>query len=146
MFIVFILQHCNISPSHVTSMTTQAVSTHRIAPLARAVAFLLLVFVTHSTTAAVAHRHGNLLPEGSAGVTTIGAANTDHSTTEGSRPTGECLICQLHQNLFSTLLVSIPGIAAPQAEEAHARKTFVSFLSETHAPRRGRAPPQTSLL
>jgi hypothetical protein len=129
----------------VTSKTTQAGS-HRIAPLARVLAFVLLAFVTHSATFEIVHRHGQLLPASSTGAASFSGVNTDHSTTESSRSTGECLICQLHQHLFSTLLISIPGIAPPQAEVALAAETFISSPSKSNAPRRGRAPPQASLL
>jgi hypothetical protein len=110
------------------------------------VAFVLLVFVTHSATFEIVHRHGQLPTVNSTDVASFHSSSTDHSTTESSRSTGECLICQLHQHLFSTLLINIPGIAPPQAEVTHAAKTFISSPSEANAPRRGRAPPQASLL
>jgi hypothetical protein len=114
--------------------------------LARVLAFVLLAFVTHSATFEIVHRHGQPLPANSTGVASFHSSNTDHSTTESSRSTGECLICQLHQHLFSTLLISIPGIAPPQAEVAHVVEAFISSPSEANAPRRGRAPPQAPLL
>jgi hypothetical protein len=109
-------------------------------------AFVLLAFVTHSATVEIAHQHGNLLSGRSIDTASFNGANTDHSAPESSRSTGECLICQVHQHLFSTLLISIPGIAPPQAEEAVAIHSLISSPSEASAPRRGRAPPQASLL
>ena len=145
MFIVLILRHCTITTTEVTSMTTQA-EIRRSSPLVRVLAFLLLAFVIHTSTLDVAHRHGNLSPATASGTAALGDANSDHSTDGGVRSTGQCLICQLHQHLFSTLFISIPGIAPPQAEETYAKRAFPSLSSETHAPRRGRAPPQFSLL
>jgi hypothetical protein len=126
-------------------MTTQATA-RRVAPLARVLAFALLVFVTYSSTVNIAHRHGGLLSGQSVGAGVIVDADTDYSTTGGSRSTGECLICQLHQHLFSTLLINTPGIAPPSAKEAFVTKALISSHSETCAPRRGRAPPETSTL
>lgn len=114
--------------------------------MARVLAFVLLVLVTNTATAEIVHRHGNLLPASSAGAAAFRDANTDQTTTDGSRSTGECLICQLHQHLFTTLLINVPGIAAPQAEETHVAKTFISFASEASMPERGRAPPRSPLL
>ncbi|MBD0371661.1 MAG: hypothetical protein ICV60_12545 [Pyrinomonadaceae bacterium] len=129
-----------------TSKTTQAGSRFAPAPLARVLAFVLLAFVTHSATLEVVHQHGNILAASSAYSASFVDVSTDHSSTESSGSTGECLICQLHQHLFSTLLISIPGIAPPQSEEAIATHTTVSSPSESSAPTRGRAPPQGSLL
>ncbi|HEY0322433.1 MAG TPA: hypothetical protein VGC66_15865 [Pyrinomonadaceae bacterium] len=126
-------------------MTTQA-GNRRIAPLARVLAFVLLVFVTYSATLEIVHGHGQPLPVKSSVTASFHGANTDQSTTESSRSTGECLICQLHQQLFSTLLISVPGIAPPQTEETIAAHSFSSSPSEANTPQRGRAPPQASLL
>jgi hypothetical protein len=109
-------------------------------------AVLLLAFVTHSSTVEIAHQHGNLLSARSTSTASFIGINTDHSAPESSRSTGECLICQLHQHLFSTLLITIPGIAPPQAEEAAIGHKLISSISAASAPHRGRAPPQATLL
>jgi hypothetical protein len=114
--------------------------------LARVLAFVLLVFVAHSATVEVVHQHGNLLAAKSTSAASFLDASTNPVAPESSGSTGECLICQLHQHLFSTLLISIPGLAPPQAEEAIARQSFVSLPGRAHTPQRGRAPPETSLL
>jgi hypothetical protein len=143
---VLILLHCSISLNEVTSKTTQAGSRTAPAPLVRLLVFVLLAFVTHSATVEVVHQHGNLLPAGSSAASSFQGTNTDQSTKESSRSTGECLICQLHQHLFSTLLISVPGIAQPEAEITRAAHNFVPSQWEANAPQRGRAPPQSSLL
>jgi hypothetical protein len=142
---VLILQHCNISLKDVTSKTIQAGS-RPAPPLVRVLAFVLLVFVTHLATVEVVHQHGSLLSAGSTSNASFIDVNTDRSSTESSRPSGECLICQLHQHLFSTLLISTHGIAPPLAEVAVARGGSSSSSTEECAPRRGRAPPQAFLL
>ena len=143
-FILHIPLHCNIQSKHVTSTTTQA-RTRPHTPLARVVAFVLLLWVTYSATAEVAHKHGELLSATQTSATTI-SESTDHSTTEDWRSTGECLICQLHQHLYSGLLISLPGFAPPQTQPSLARTTFVSAISQPSAPQRGRAPPIASLV
>jgi hypothetical protein len=129
----------------VTSKTTRA-GNRRVAPLARLLVFLLFVFVTHSATVEIVHQHGNLLPVNSTGAPALRDADTDHSTTDSSRSTSECLICQLHQHLFVTLLISTPGIDPPPAEEALAHATRISYFAEASVQQYGRAPPQASLL
>lgn len=144
-FIVLILLHCNISLKNVTSKTTQAVKRTMPAPLARVLAFLLLAFVTHSATIEIVHQHGSMLSAGSARAASFVGQDADNSSGESARPTGECLICQLHQHLFSTLLIGTHDIAPPQAEEAITRLAFISSLSEACAPSAGRAPPEAAL-
>lgn len=143
---MLILLHCNISGKNVTSKTTLAIRNRRIAPLARVLAFLLLAFVTHSATIEIVHQHGSILSAGSVRAASFVDQSTDNPSSESSRPTGECLICQLHQHLFSTLLISTHAIAPPLAEEAVRGRTFTISISEACAPHRGRAPPQASLL
>jgi hypothetical protein len=145
-FIVPILLHCNISLGNVTSKTTQAKSRFAPAPLARLLAFVLLAFITHSSRVEIVHRHGSLLPLSNTGAASFVDLNRDHSNTESTRSTGECLICQLHQHLFSTLLISTPAIAQPQAEEVITRQSFIPAPEHAHTPQRGRAPPQATLL
>ena len=145
-FIVLILLHCNISRKNVTSKTTQARRSRRATPLARVLAFLLLAFVTHSATIEIVHQHGSILSAGSVRAASFVDQDAEHSSSESSRPTGECLICQLHQHLFSTLLISTHAIAPPLAEASVAGRAFTTSTSEACAPRRGRAPPQATLL
>jgi len=109
-------------------------------------AFLLLAFVTHSATIEIVHQHGSMLNAGSARAASSIDQEADPPSGESSRPTGECLICQLHQHLFSTLLISTPAIAPPLAEVAVAGRVFKTSTSEACAARRGRAPPQVHLL
>lgn len=143
---MLILLHCNISSNEVTSKTTQAGICTEPTRLARVLVFLLLAFVTHSATVEVVHQHGQLLPDAASSATSLQGANTDEATTESSRSIGECLICQLHQHLFSTLLISVPSLAQPEAEVTRAAHDFIPSQRAANAPQRGRAPPHTSLL
>ncbi|HKS27397.1 MAG TPA: DUF2946 family protein [Pyrinomonadaceae bacterium] len=145
-FIVLILRHSNTSPKNVTSKTTQAVTGRRVAPLARVVAFVLLAFVTHSATIEIVHQHGQMLSSASARAASSVDRDTGRTSDESARPTGECLLCQLHQHLFQTLLVSAYAAAPTLSEEAFAGGTFIASLSENCTPRRGRAPPVSTLL
>ncbi|MGA9998216.1 MAG: hypothetical protein WBP93_22575 [Pyrinomonadaceae bacterium] len=118
----------------------------RHAPLTRMLAFALLVLVTFSATAEAVHKHGNL-----AGVreavssASISNAPDSNSRLRNTQTGAECLICQLHQHLFATVLNRPPHIAPPQTQHVQAQATATSYLSQTDAPRRGRAPPLSSL-
>jgi Protein of unknown function (DUF2946) len=117
------------------------------APLARLLAFALLLFIGYGATAEVAHKHGNILSDGRASsATTLSHQGDANSSSETSRRSGECLICQLHQHLFSSLLNAPPLVAPPTAQMARSAADTISYLLQTDAPRRGRAPPPTSLV
>jgi hypothetical protein len=119
----------------------------RYAPRARALAFALLIFLGYGATAEVAHKHGQFLPDRRAShATTLSNPDDASSSSEHSRKSGECLICQLHQHLFVTLFNAPPLIAPPPARLSRAAADAISYLSQVDAPRRGRAPPLASLI
>jgi hypothetical protein len=109
-------------------------------------AFVLLVLVTCGAIGSSAHTHNNGSPKFTANAATPSFSESgDTNSSSKSMPgSGECLVCQLHQNLFSGLLTALPYIAPPVAHGTHAVATDACFHSQTYAPRRGRAPP-TSL-
>jgi hypothetical protein len=130
----------------VTSKTRQAAS-RPYAPLKRVLAFALLAFVVYAATAEAIHRHGGLYrftsTSSAQSVISQGGAT---STANDARAFGECLICQFRQQLSFTLLNGPLLVLAPQAQSAWAQATGLPFYSRTDTPRRGRAPPPTSLI
>jgi hypothetical protein len=108
---------------------------------ARVLSFLLLGFIVYGTTVESAHTHGSL-----ACATNVSSASfSDPATETNANNTlpgcGDCLICQLHQN-FSATLISVPPSIGPLVVSSHFfNLTTASVVSETNAPRRGRAPP-----
>jgi hypothetical protein len=110
--------------------------------LERALGSMLLVFILYGTTVEAAHRHGRILNTSEPVTTTSVSTN---GTTEQSTTTlldcSDCLICQLHLNFTST------SILLRLNDSPNALKTSVSntprilLLSQSRAPRAGRAPP-----
>jgi hypothetical protein len=107
-------------------------------------AFVLLVFVAYTTTAESVHRHGRLtlkLSESSAAaITSSGNANPSANDSAA----GDCLICQLRQQLSFSLLSDLPQLVAPQVRPELSQAIAPLSVSRFEAPRRGRAPPHTS--
>jgi hypothetical protein len=126
--------------SHTGSLTCR-----KSAPFARLLALLLLVLVTYAATAESVHRHGALLSNTRGNsAPAITSSGDSGSLANDARASGECLICQLRQQL-SFSLVSAPSlIISPTPQLARSIVPRLSSLSETAAPRRGRAPPLTS--
>jgi hypothetical protein len=138
--------NCNIMLYQVTSNTGSA--THRpSAPSARLLAFVLLAFVTYAATAEITHRHGGLsLSKPGSSATAINPAGDASSSANDSRALGECLICQLRQQLSFSLLNAPPLIVASQVQFARTRAAAVLSFSRPDTPQRGRAPPLASLI
>jgi hypothetical protein len=137
---------CSTTLNDVTSNKTSALRS-KSAPLARLSAFVLLVLVAYGAIAGAAHNHGTRLPaQLRAGTHETVFDDSGGAETSSRRLTenGECLVCQLQNHLFSGLLNALPQIAPPVTPGAYAPHTVHFSFSETHAPRRGRAPP-TSL-
>ncbi|HEV7373731.1 MAG TPA: DUF2946 family protein [Pyrinomonadaceae bacterium] len=129
-----------------TSKTRSSALRTKHAPLARLLAFVLLVLVTYSATAEAAHKHGNLmLARASQTAPAFGTNNDDGSALKDSRTFSDCLICQLHQHLSISLFSSLPQVVAPLAQIARTPAAELSYLSQSDTPRRGRAPPFASL-
>jgi Protein of unknown function (DUF2946) len=117
------------------------------APLARLLAFVLLVFVTYSTTVEAVHKHGNLLLASSGNTaTTVYSQGDANSSANDSRSKGECVICQLRQHLSVSLLNALPQIVAPQQQATRTLAATLPSASRFATPQRGRAPPTASLI
>jgi hypothetical protein len=115
--------------------------------LARVLAFVLLTFITYTTTAEAVHRHGGLAlkrSESSAATVIRSSGDTDPSANDSSA-LGDCLICQLRQHLSFSLLSALPQLVTPQAPPELSQTVAPLSASRCEAPRRGRAPPHTSL-
>ncbi|MBA2734354.1 MAG: hypothetical protein H0U54_15940 [Acidobacteria bacterium] len=123
-------------------------ATHRQnRPIARLLAFVLLAFVTYSSTAEAVHKHGNLslAPSNSSAQAAYSPSDAS-STINNSRATGECVICQLRQQLSVSLLNALPQIVAPQNQATRALAAALPCSTRYTTPRRGRAPPLPSLI
>lgn len=125
---------------------TGSLTRRKSAPLARLLAFVLLAFVAYTATAESVHRHGglSLVAQGSS-VPAITSPDDSGSLVNDSRATGECLICQLRQQLSFSLLNAPSLNIAPEVQLARVIASALPSFSGTTAPQRGRAPPLTSL-
>jgi hypothetical protein len=130
----------------VTSNTKTATNRQN-APLARLLAFVLLVLITVASTAGVVHKHGNLLlaASGTSAKATYSAGDTNSSANH-SRSSGECVICQFRQHLSTSLLSVLPQIVAPQDQTTRSLAVALPSLSVSDTPQCGRAPPLASLI
>ncbi|HWT00537.1 MAG TPA: DUF2946 family protein [Pyrinomonadaceae bacterium] len=125
---------------------TELSKSRRHAPLARTLAFVLLAFVAYTTTAESVHRHGRLeLTRSGSPAAAVNASGDADSAANDSPALGDCLICQLRQNLSFSLLSALPQLVAPQSQAELSRAVALLSASRFEAPRRGRAPPSTSL-
>jgi hypothetical protein len=111
------------------------------ASFSRRLSLLLVLFILFGTTVEAAHRHGlSVATQSSA------TAQVDNTQTRNlnSNKTGcnDCLICQLHQNLTTTLIAL--RLNDPPAQQPQ-RVTLVvqqDLLARIISPIAGRAPPQ----
>jgi hypothetical protein len=129
----------------VTSKTTRTLRTQH-APLARLLALVLLSFVAFAATVETVHQHGNVLPD-RAGLTAPAFSGSSDAgfSLKDSRTFGDCLICQLHQNLSTALFSPLPQIIVPLEQAVRVPAVEISYLSQSDTLRRGRAPPLPSL-
>src|SRR5689334_4748120 len=76
---------------------------NRGAAFTRWLSLLLVVFILYGTTVAAAHSHGRILPS-----TSSAAAHFDNQQSQNlstnKTSCSDCLICQLHQNVSTTLI------------------------------------------
>ena len=118
-------------------------------PLAHALSCLLLSSLIFSATFGVIHRHGLAAPRRaaveSATVNSVGPADGNDSSTDGPLQSKDCSICQLHQHLSGGLVYGPVFTPAPPAEHIFESVASVPYHSATATPRRGRAPPPTTL-
>lgn len=123
----------------------------------RLLAILLLAAFAWGTTAELNHQHAIKARSGQALLSaaqdsivsetaSVQAESEGTSGTSSSSRNGAvCLICQLHQNLSTTLFTEPPGVGSTEAHVINATATVVVQLSEYTANRHGRAPPIDSL-
>jgi hypothetical protein len=110
------------------------------AALSRWVGLLLVVFILYGTTVEAAHRHGRILPANagaSAHVDTEQTKNLANSKTGCS----DCLICQLHQNFSTTLIVIRLNHPPTQLPHKITAAVAPDILSQIISPLAGRGPP-----
>src|SRR5205085_3237414 len=116
---------------------------------ARALPLLLLASVIFSATFGIVHTHGSPSNGTAARATDaagfVKSGDLDGGQTGGPLRPGDCSICQLHRQLSGGLLYGPVFMPAPPAEAPVAALAASTYLSSFSAPRRGRAPPQTSL-
>jgi hypothetical protein len=118
-------------------------------------ALVLLASIAWGATAEFTHNHG---ARSTAGASTLlgqaQASNLGEQTASPRIESGEterssskstngadCLICQLHQNLSTTLFNTPPRVAPIDIHVAGATATIVFPPSEVASNQRGRAPP-----
>ena len=111
---------------------------------ARALSCALIFFVTYGAIVEVVHQHVVFSLDRPVAGSIGSTSNKDVSGHPQS--SGECLICQLHQNLFNGLFHALPDTLPPPAVLSFAPTSTLSYFFPTDTPRRGRAPPITSLL
>jgi hypothetical protein len=119
----------------------------------RLLAILLLAAFVWGTTAELNHQHANKARSvqalSSAAQDSIASetvsARVESKGTSGASSSSKsgavCLICQLHQNLSTTLFSEPSGVGPTQTYVRTATATVVVQLSEYTANRHGRAPP-----
>jgi len=130
----------------VTGNTTSA-TPRQNTPLARLLALVLLAFVAYSTTAEAVHKHGNLsLAPLNSSAQAFYSSGDASSSINNSRATGECVICQLRQQLSISLLTALPQIVAPLNQATQTLAAALPCSARYTTPRRGRAPPLASLI
>ena len=116
---------------------------------ARALSYLLLLLITYGATVGVIHRHGYPLPltvTAGTSAKSVGAGQTGPPSSRLPSQPGDCSICQFQRQLNGGLLYTPAFEPAPVSHPAPAHVAPASYLSATNTPRRGRAPPQLSLV
>jgi len=117
---------------------------NRGANFTRWLSLFLVVFILYGTTVEAAHRHGRVLPS-----TSSAAAHVDNQQNKNlsTNKTGcnDCLICQLHQNLNTTLIaLRLKQEAQTKAPQPVTTEAPEDLLSQIISPASGRAPPQAN--
>jgi hypothetical protein len=106
--------------------------------------FVLLFLVAYGTTVETAHKHGSSVFDAARSdinATVISEPNDSNSPLANSPAAGDCLICQLQQNLFTSLTNALPQTHVLQFDlTRHAAAVFF-FYSRPNTPGHGRAPP-----
>ena len=116
-------------------------------PLSRLLAGLLSIGIVFSITLGQVHNHGSVYGPSQAGVAADSAVSGVplHGQSDGH----ECLICLLQQQLFSSVVHTVPLISTPSTEAVFVTPATdasysCSFTSTPIARLSGRAPPPTA--
>jgi hypothetical protein len=118
-----------------------ALMRNRNASFSRRLSLLLIVFILFGTTVEAAHRHGRSVTTPASATSQVDNQQNKNLNTSKTG-CNDCLICQLHQNLTTTLIAL--RLNDPPAQLPH-RVTLVvpqDLLSQITSPSAGRAPPQ----
>jgi len=121
---------------------------------ARALAIVLLASIAWGATAEFTHHHGaqstvrvspRLSQTQASNVgdqtATTGVESGTEASSSRSTNGADCLICQLHQNLSSTLFNTPPQVTPVDIHVVSASATVIFPLSEVASNQHGRAPP-----
>jgi hypothetical protein len=124
----------------------------------RIVAAFVLASIAWGSTIEFAHHHGTraakLVSASEAANASLAGEQADERLFQADEPQrspsrskagSECLICQLHHNLSTTLISEPPGIGATETNSPSVTRTVALQLSEFTANQHGRAPPLFSL-
>ncbi|MEA2202588.1 MAG: hypothetical protein QOI89_3239 [Solirubrobacteraceae bacterium] len=118
---------------------------------ARLLALMLLASLAWGSTVELTHHHGVKAAASLSGAaqspaaddataTQISSSETS-GTSSNSKTGGECLICQLHQNLSTTIIAHTPGDGPTETLALRSAPSAVVHLSEFTSTGQGRAPP-----
>jgi len=117
-------------------------------------AVVLLASITWGATAEFTHHHGSqstvrfsaLLSQTQTSnvgeqTTTTRAESGTEASSSGSTNGADCLTCQLHQNLSTTLFNTPPRVTPVDIHVGSTSATVIFPLSEVASNQHGRAPP-----
>jgi len=107
---------------------------------------VLLVLLVYGATVETVHSHGGLVPARQADQRAVTPTNDSDLSSKQTTSHGDCLICQLHQNLANGLFQAQALPLRLLTTTAATPISVALYYSHTDTPRRGRAPPLTSLL
>ena len=120
-----------------------ALTKNQGATFSRWLNLLLVVFILYGTTVEAAHRHGRIRPA-YAGANAQLDNERDKNLGNTRSGCNDCLICQLHHNLTTTLIalrLNDPPVQLPQEVVSVVSQ---DLLSQIITPVAGRAPPSIS--
>jgi hypothetical protein len=118
-------------------------------------AALLLALLAWQSSAEFTHSHGFVTTQSSPAQqrpadptqgTQPGFEGKTSNTPSRPRSAGDCLICQLHQNLSTTLFSDASIAGAMASLSLSAESAALLHRAEFYSITRGRAPPLFSLL
>jgi hypothetical protein len=116
---------------------------------ASTVALLLLTAIVWGTTAEVTHHHSAPGRSAASRLTTTEDQAPSQSVEAPGKGTSsnrtstrnECLICQLHQNLFATVFSHTLHTKPATSGILRSHIALIPYSSQSKTPQKGRAPP-----